>query len=200
MFNSAWSVFEDIVILALPLPVVWSLRVPFAKKSGLWVLIAISFISVICAIVRMVALIVWIRSADISWNYPLIPFLSNMEACVALITSSVPAIYPLFRMSEPTNRGSQPLPPSRRGSDKNWESQDSQEGTAVPSTAGATDVSSRRWSFLSRHGSFMSKVREKDVEGNRHMTTIQSDGPRTELKSLFEVGEGEGEMIPGIAR
>jgi len=63
-------------------------------------LIAISFIAVVCSIVRMVALAVWMRSSDISWNYPLIPFLANMEACVALMTSSVPAIYPLFRRPE----------------------------------------------------------------------------------------------------
>lgn len=89
-FNSAWNKFEDIVLWLLAVPVVWNLRVPLARKSVLFMLIAISFIAIIVSVVRMVVSVVWIRSADISLDYPLVPFLTNMEACVALMTSSVP--------------------------------------------------------------------------------------------------------------
>ena len=160
----------------LPIPVVWKLRVPFCKKAGLCTLIAISFISVLCSITRMVFVFVWTRSTDISWNYPLIPFLANMEACVAIMTSSVPAIYPLLRRSEPNNKWEQ-APAPHRLPEKHWETEDSQECTAVPSTAGGTDPSSKRWSFLSRHGSFKSKNK---VEDEKHMTTINSQGLRTD--------------------
>ena len=157
-------------------------------------LVLISFIAVVCSIVRMASLIVWVRSPDISWNYPLIPFLANMEACVALMTSSVPAIYPLFRRSERTKSYSNPPPPPMRQPVKGWESQDS---TAVPSTA-HTDRSSKRWSVLSRGGSTMDKRRAKDGDDQKHMTTIKSEAPRTELKSMYEEEEGK-EFIPGLA-
>lgn len=193
-FNSAWSSLEDLVIWALPIPVIWKLKVPFSRKLGLWVLIAISSISVVCALVRMASLIIWMRSVDISWNYPLIPFLSNMEVCVGLMTSSVPAIYPLFRRSERKQSYSDPAPPPMGSPEKSWVSQDSCDDTAVPSTPDKR--SPKRWSFLGRKASDKSKV-------NKHAypsTTTESEyGPRTELKSVFEAEE-IGDFIPGLAR
>ncbi len=191
-FNSAWSCLEDLVIWVLPLPVIWKLKVPFSRKVGLWILVAISFISVVCAIVRMASLVIWMRSVDISWNYPLIPFLANMETCVGLMTSSVPAIYPLFRRPERKQSYSDPAPPPMGSPEKSWVSQDSHDETAVPSTA---DTSSKRWSFLSRKASTKSKI-----EGHGYLSTIRSEyGPRTELKSMFEAEE-IGDFIPGLAK
>lgn len=183
---------EDLVIWILPIPVIWKLRVPFSRKLGLWILVAISSISVICAIVRMASLIIWMRSADISWNYILIPFLANMEVCVGLMTSSVPAIYPLFRKPERKQSYSDPAPQPMGSPEKSWVSQDSHDETAVPSTA---DRSSKRWSFLSRKTSTKNKV-----NGHGHVLTTRSEyGPRTELKSVFETEE-IGDFIPGLAR
>lgn len=64
---------------------------------GLYVVVAISGLSIICAIMRLVALILVVHVApeDISWNSPVIPFVSVLEVYIALIASSVPAIYPL---------------------------------------------------------------------------------------------------------
>lgn len=194
IFNSTASVVEDIVIWLLPIPIVWGLKVPLARKSGLYTLIAISSISVACAIARMASLLIWIRSADISWNYILIPFLSNMEACVALITSSVPAIWPLFRRPEQPVKWSQPPPPMKIEPVKEWESQDSQEETAVRSNV---DRSSGRWSFLSRGNS--TKLKVPGQRDSRHLSTVQSEGMRTELKSMFEDNE-EVDVMPGLAR
>lgn len=64
---------------------------------GLYIVVAISGLSIICAIMRLVALIivVHVKPEDVSWNSPFIPFVSVLEVYIALITSSVPAIYPL---------------------------------------------------------------------------------------------------------
>ena len=167
---------------------------PFSRKLGLWTLVAISSISVVCALVRMASLILWMRSIDISWNYPLIPFLANMEVCVGLMTSSVPAIYPLFRRSERRKNSYDPAPPPMGSPQKSWVSQDSHDETAVPSTA--DNRSSKRWSFLGR------KTPTKPKEHNKlesRETTDSEYGPRTELKSVFEAEE-IGDFIPGLAR
>ena len=191
-FNSAWSLLEDVIIWVLPIPVIWKLKVPFSRKLGLWTLVAISSISVVCATIRMASLVIWMRSVDISWNYPLIPFLANMEVCVGLMTSSVPAIYPLFRRSDRRKDYSDPAPPPMGSPEKSWVSQDSHDETAVPSTA---DRSSKRWSFLSRKVAIKPKV---DKHG--YQETTESDyGTRTELKSVFEA-EDIGDFIPGLAR
>lgn len=191
-FNGAWSCMEDVVIWILPIPVIWKLKVPFSRKLGLWTLVAISSISVVCAIVRMASLIIWWRSADISWNYILIPFLANMEVCVGMITSSVPAIYPLFRRPERKQSYSDPAPPPMGSPEKSWVSHDSHDETAVPSTV---DRSSKRWSFLSRKTST-----KNSVNAHGHVSTTRSEyGPRTELKSVFETEE-IGDFIPGLAK
>ncbi|KAM0800927.1 hypothetical protein BDR22DRAFT_888942 [Usnea florida] len=192
-FNNAWSAMEDVIIWVLPIPVIWKLKVPFSRKVGLWALVAISSISVTCAIVRMASLIIWMRSVDISWNYPLIPFLSNMEVCVGLMTSSVPAIYPLFRRSERKPSYSDPAPPPMGSPEKSWVSQDSHDETAVPSIedrSSTADRSSKRWSFLSR--------KTKSSRGGE-LSTVSESGPRTELKSVFD-SEEVGDCIPGLAK
>lgn len=60
-------------------------------------MVAISGLSIICAIMRLAALVVavHVKPEDVSWNSPIIPFVSVLEVYIALITSSVPAIYPL---------------------------------------------------------------------------------------------------------
>ena len=184
---------EDLIIWALPFPVIWKLKVPFSRKMGLWALVAISSISVVCALVRMASLILWMRSIDISWNYPLIPFLANMEVCVGLMTSSVPAIYPLFRRSERRVNYSDPAPPPMGSPQKSWVSQDSHDETAVPSTA--DNRSSKRWSFLSRK----TPTKPKENKQEYRATTDSEYGPRTELKSVFEAEE-IGDFIPGLAK
>ena len=166
---------------------------PFSRKMGLWALVAISSISVVCALVRMASLILWMRSIDISWNYPLIPFLANMEVCVGLMTSSVPAIYPLFRRSERRQNYSDPAPPPMGSPQKSWVSQDSHDETAVPSTA--DNRSSKRWSFLSRR----TPTKPKEPKHEYRATTDSEYGPRTELKSVFEAEE-IGDFIPGLAK
>ncbi|MCJ1280196.1 hypothetical protein MMC21_008023 [Puttea exsequens] len=187
-FNLAMSVLEDIIIWALPLPVVWNLKVPRDRKMGLYGLIAISFIAVICAIVRLSMLFIWLRSADIAWNYLLIPFLSNMEACVALITSSIPAIWPLFRRPEqPKVRWGQPPLPTKVEPIKAWDSRDSQDWTTWRSTG---DRSSKRWSFWSG-------TRRGDAGSSRHLSTVQSEGMRTDVKELFDHGD---DILPGLAK
>ena len=138
------------MIWVLPIPVIWKLKVPFSRKMGLWVLVAISFISVVCAIVRLASLIIWVRSVDISWNYFLIPFLANMEVCVCMMTSSVPAIFPLFRKVERKYSHSDPAPRPMGSPPKSWLSQDSYDETAGPSSA---NRSSKRWSFPGRKNS-----------------------------------------------
>lgn len=64
---------------------------------GLYVVVTISGLSIICAIMRLAALIlvVHVKPEDVSWNSPVVPFVSVLEVYIALITSSVPAIYPL---------------------------------------------------------------------------------------------------------
>ncbi|KAL8688289.1 MAG: hypothetical protein Q9218_005761 [Villophora microphyllina] len=223
IFTNSWSAFEDLVIWALPLPILWSLKVPSAKKFGLYTLIAISFISVICATIRVAAFVIWINSSDISWNFPIYPLLCTIESCVALITSSLYAIYPLFRKPAPEHRRSVvPVAPS--DSEKQWDSQ----GSTLQS-AQALDKRSSRWSFLNwkppgkkgvDEGGVVKSVPEEEPEEGRpptqHTMTAyvsSTDEARSvdekvmalsshrrrlssEEESLCYVGKGSAEVSP----
>ena len=200
IFNSSWSAVEDVVIWILPIPIVWGLKVSTRRKMGLYILLGVSAVSVICAIIRLAVTIVWIRSADISWNYPLIPFLSNIEACIAVITSSVPAIQLLFKRAQPRPPPeAQPSLP-RKEQTKELESQGSD--TVIPSTAGETDKqSSKTWSLLSRLRSSSGTPNKMRTPSHKQLPTFISQtgmttGPRTELKDLEE--EGDVDFVPGL--
>ena len=207
IFNSVWSAAEDVVIWMLPIPVVWNLKVSSNRKMGLYFLLVVSLVSVASAIARVVVMIVWIRSADISWNYPLIPFLSNMEACVAIITSSIPAIQAMFRQTEP-RRTLESLPPAARQQRQQqwlqpslvrWDGQYS--NTAVPFSAGETNGRSTwTWSLLSqwRKGSARSdgkRTASCDQLNTYKSQTGMTPGPRTELKAFDE--DFDVRLVPG---
>ena len=200
IFNSAWSAMEDVVIWILPIPVVWGLNVSIRRKLGLYFLLGVSAVSVICAIIRLAVTIVWIRSVDISWNYPLIPFLSNIEACVAIVTSSMPAVQLLFKRA-PRLQSAEAAPSSSRDEPpEEVESQDSK--TAVPSTVDETDKrSSKTWSLLSRFRASSGMSIKNKLFIHQHFSTFKSQtgmttGPRTELRDIGE--EGDVEYVPGL--
>lgn len=78
----------------------------------------ISSFSIVCAIVRLVALITYTKSPDMDWGLRVIPFISAMEAYVALITSSIPAIYPL--LFRPKFNARSPNPQQQWRPDEEW--------------------------------------------------------------------------------
>ncbi|KAL8950218.1 MAG: hypothetical protein Q9222_003736, partial [Ikaeria aurantiellina] len=158
IWTNSWSAFEDFVIWFLPIPVLWKLKVPSSRKAGLYTLIAISFISVTCAIVRVNSFIIWINSSDISWNFPIYPLLCTIEACVALITSSLPAIYPLFRQTAPEHRRSMVVGNPADAEQAVWNSQ----GSTLMSRQASNRRS--RWSFLSWQGGQPPAAAKKGVD------------------------------------
>lgn len=201
IFNSAWSATEDVLIWILPIPIVWGLNVSVRRKVGLYVLLGVSLVSVICAIIRLAVTIVWIRSPDISWNYPLIPFLSNIEACIAIITSSIPAIQLLFKRA-PRSQSAEAAMPPLRGEPPKEESESQGSETAVPYSAGETDKrSSKTWSLLSRLRPGSGVSNRKRMPHHQQFSAFKSQtgmttGQRTELKDLDE--EGDVNFVPGL--
>ncbi|KAL9594467.1 MAG: hypothetical protein Q9219_007016 [cf. Caloplaca sp. 3 TL-2023] len=192
IITNSWSAFEDLVIWALPIPVLWKLRVPLAQKAGLYTLIGISFIAVICAFVRVSAFVIWINSSEISWNFPLYPLLCTIETCTALITSSLPAIYALFRKPAPEHRRSAVI----QDSEKAWGSQGS---TLRSATAG--DRRSR-WSFLAWHGFSAKKVDDgiASVPEEPHQDVTdedQSDRKRTMTAYVSSTDEARSSIEKG---
>lgn len=138
---------------------------------GLYTLHGISFVSVVCAVIRVVAFVVWINSSDISWEFPIYPLLCTIECCVALVTSSLPAIYPLFRKPAPEHRRSVVVNPD---SEQAWDSQ----GSTLQS--GQAGDRRSRWSFLSWNPLHIAKKMEEErsKEQPRKLESIEDEEPR----------------------
>ncbi|KAL8999018.1 MAG: hypothetical protein Q9169_002016 [Polycauliona sp. 2 TL-2023] len=189
IFTNAWSAFEDLIIWALPIPVLYSLKVPTGRKVGLYTLIGISFVAVACAITRASVFVIWIRSSDISWNFPMYPLLCVIESSVALITSSLPGIYPLFRQPAPEHRRSVALSP-KEAEQQTWTSQGSTLASAKPGNGRS------RWSFLSWHGNSeaVKKAPEQSMkfvpEGEPREASVE-ERPTTQctMKAYVSLGE-----------
>ena len=216
IFNSAWSAFENIIIWLMPIPVVWKLKVrrerkgpsplsqplpPIARNpantkntAGLYSLIGVSFIAIIASWIRVSALVLWVRSSDISWNYPLIPLLCMIQTCVALITSSLPAIYPLLRKPPPEQFSRRPsrTPADPNGDrEKAWNSQ----GSTLNSSKG--DRRSR-WSFSLWNGGHRApkvvrNVPELPKEADEEASSVEVEkaAPVTQHKMIAYVSSGE---------
>lgn len=191
IWTNSWSAFEDLVIWALPIPILYKLKVPTARKVGLYTLIAISFIPVVCAITRANAFVIWIRSSDISWNFPIYPLLCTIESCVALVTSSLPGIYPLFRQPALEHRRSV-VPPPAHGGLEAWNSQ----GSTLRS-AQARDRRSR-WSFLSWNGVVSAKKPDVTVKSvpEEHQVSAGEERPVTQksMKAFVSSTDPAGSM------
>lgn len=63
---------------------------------GVYAVLATSGFSIICAGLRLQALNTFQDPDDPPWDLPVVPFLSALEVYIALMTSSIPAMYPLL--------------------------------------------------------------------------------------------------------
>ena len=110
-----------------------------AETGGLFLVIFISSFSIVCAIVRLIAPIIYAKLPNTNWGLPLIPFVSAMEAYVALITSSIPAIYPLIFRPKTDSRSSNLQ--QRWRFDGEWLSNVNTLGASRPDTGSSIGVS-----------------------------------------------------------
>jgi hypothetical protein len=152
-----------------------------AGAVGIYVVVGISGLSIACCAVRLHALQSFIDSPDVTWHLPVSPFVSAVEIFVALMTSSVPVIYPLLVKPRLTARGSKGsgARPAVQTSEKRWPSQ-STRGSTAP-----TPKQHPKWTFGSakRYG----EDTEMSVFGKESMNTFHEIPSTTNLNETSEV-------------
>ncbi|KAH0553150.1 hypothetical protein GP486_006665 [Trichoglossum hirsutum] len=97
MVNAAINIFVDLVIYLLPIPVVRKLQINSRKKISIYVIISLAFIPVVASALRLYAIVVWARSSDMLWNWPLVLIWGNIEVSVAITVASFPSLTALIR-------------------------------------------------------------------------------------------------------
>ncbi|KAI9865651.1 MAG: hypothetical protein M1813_002109 [Trichoglossum hirsutum] len=96
-FNAAFNIFVDLLIYILPIPVVRKLQINPRKKISIYVIISLGFIPVIASALRLYAIVIWARSSDMLWNWPLVLIWGNIEVSVAITVASFPSLTALIR-------------------------------------------------------------------------------------------------------
>ncbi|KAH8682956.1 hypothetical protein BGZ60DRAFT_467347 [Tricladium varicosporioides] len=93
---AALSVLTDIWTLILPIPTVWGLQILLRKKLVLVGMFSLGMIACIAGIIRMAFLITLLDSNDQPWDTFGTSVASGIEMALAIITSSIPGLKPLF--------------------------------------------------------------------------------------------------------
>ncbi|KAG4437103.1 hypothetical protein IFR05_007401 [Cadophora sp. M221] len=86
------SILQDLVIIALPMPVLRNMRLPRREKAMVLFMFAVGSSSVVISILRVQSIIGFGNSLDPSWDYIIITTWSIFEVYIALITASLPTI------------------------------------------------------------------------------------------------------------
>ncbi|RPA80943.1 hypothetical protein BJ508DRAFT_415009 [Ascobolus immersus RN42] len=97
MSNGAMNMTMDLAILTLPVLMIWrQSSLPLEKKVRVSALLLLGVFTCACSIVRMPFLSRALLDGDITWDAVNSHKWSNIEIHIAIITSCIPAIKPLF--------------------------------------------------------------------------------------------------------
>ncbi|TLD31374.1 hypothetical protein PspLS_03064 [Pyricularia sp. CBS 133598] len=89
--GAALSVFEDVVLVVIPIPELWSLRLNFKKKMGLMLMFAIGLVATITSIIRINYLVKIGFTYDQPWDNVDPITWSVIEEFCAIICGSLPS-------------------------------------------------------------------------------------------------------------
>ncbi|KAL8347491.1 hypothetical protein RB598_001023 [Gaeumannomyces tritici] len=97
-FNNGLHVATDFFIFALPLPVIWNLRMPWRQKLAILALFALGFFVCTMAIVRLVLLIDTnlTPGSDLTWNTASNTYWTSIEVNMAIACACAVTLKPLI--------------------------------------------------------------------------------------------------------
>ncbi|QUC19137.1 uncharacterized protein UV8b_03378 [Ustilaginoidea virens] len=97
LFTSVPTLVTDIIMLILPIPYIWKLKLPRSKRYGVLATFCLgSFIPAV-AIVRIIFIAQGnFVGVDITWNFPLMMLLSVARVNVGILCACLPLILPVL--------------------------------------------------------------------------------------------------------
>ena len=93
------NIVTDVALMILPMPVLWSLKMPWQKKAGVFVVFATGGAVVAMSVARQSVLYKSLNGLDkdITWSAMLTHILFTLELNIAIICGCLPTMQPLFR-------------------------------------------------------------------------------------------------------
>ncbi|KAG9513740.1 hypothetical protein KCU93_g9993, partial [Aureobasidium melanogenum] len=101
--NGVMNIFTDLMILALPIPIVWRLTLELRQKITLSVVFTLGSISCVISLVRLLSIVTWIHIGDDDITYTLqsIVVWSEIELAACILCANAPCLRPFFNTHLP---------------------------------------------------------------------------------------------------
>ncbi|KAI4837646.1 hypothetical protein E4T44_08236 [Aureobasidium sp. EXF-8845] len=96
--NGVMNIITDLMVLALPIPIVWRLTLELRQKIILSVVFTLGSISCVISLVRLLSIVTWIRVGDSDITYTLQPIVawSEIELAACILCACIPCLRPFF--------------------------------------------------------------------------------------------------------
>ncbi|THW86868.1 hypothetical protein D6C98_01825 [Aureobasidium pullulans] len=96
--NAVCNSVSDLLILALPIPIVWNLALTRRKKITLSLVFAMGSAGCIVSIIRLRSIIAYLQQGDGDLTYTICDFVvwSAIETMMSMVCTCVPTLRPLF--------------------------------------------------------------------------------------------------------
>ncbi|KAI0171951.1 hypothetical protein GGR52DRAFT_448378 [Hypoxylon sp. FL1284] len=91
------NILADVVIITLPMPLLWGMKLSPIRKLGLIALFLVAAIATVISIIRCYTN-ASVDPADATWNFVIVAILSTVEVNVGVCCACMPVIHPLFRL------------------------------------------------------------------------------------------------------
>ncbi|KAI9760761.1 MAG: hypothetical protein M4579_001499 [Chaenotheca gracillima] len=180
-FQSYMQIFTDIMVTAIPIPMVFKLRMPAPQKIGIMAIMATGFVVTIISIIRLTLLYPKVQSTlpiDVAQQYPT-TYWSVIEVNLALVCASAPALKQFIGHTIPVVRsyGSNITP--RLSNITN----------SLPSGSNSSSNNkTARWGSLSALKSGRGTTTSQNGIKQHHDFSISSDDRRVQDGSYLELG------------
>ncbi|KAL2759588.1 hypothetical protein ACRALDRAFT_1060380 [Sodiomyces alcalophilus JCM 7366] len=103
---AGFSIAQDVVILALPLPLLYGLNMSWRSKVGVIIMFSLGIFITITSCIRLQYLITFAESTNPTWDYADTLIWSGLEVSVSVIVTSLPTLRMFFKRVLPGMFGS----------------------------------------------------------------------------------------------
>ncbi|KAL7755370.1 hypothetical protein ACKLNR_015127 [Fusarium oxysporum f. sp. zingiberi] len=94
--NSAFNIFTDVAFATLPIPIVWSLKMPLKTRIYLVVVLSLGYVAAVMGLVKAVSQIKYDPAGDTTYLYD-VQFWGLLQLNVGTIAACAPSLRPLVK-------------------------------------------------------------------------------------------------------
>ncbi|KAJ0148199.1 hypothetical protein CTA2_719, partial [Colletotrichum tanaceti] len=115
------AIVTDFAILALPIPLLWGLRMPLRKKLKILTLLGAGGIATAVTVLRMYLVVQFLGSTDVTADFVVLDIVTALELVIGVVCACLPStniLYERIRRNETKPTGNLPRTPAHQARPK----------------------------------------------------------------------------------